>query len=124
MKNLLIKGVRIFENSEVRELVGNTAKTHLGSVNAKNILICVDKLKKREINEEFSKKSYHMQTYLAVSEPLSKKEVKSMFPKRRTDVLGYESFIFTIVWLMEIDFLSAVPVLGQLITQGIITIQR
>lgn len=81
MKNLLIKkGVRIFENSEVRELVGNTAKTHLGSVNAKNILICVDKLKK-EINEEFSKKSYHMQTYLAVSEPLSKKEVKSMFPK-------------------------------------------
>ena len=81
MKNLLLKKeVKIFENSEVHKIDGNTAKTHLGSVTAKNILICVDKLK-TEIDEDLSKKSYHVQTYLAVSEPLSKKEVKSLFPK-------------------------------------------
>ena len=81
MKNLLLKeGVKIFEGSEVHKIIGNTAKTHLGSVTAKNILICIDKMKS-EFNEDVSKKVYHYQTYLAVSEPLSKKEVKSLFPK-------------------------------------------
>jgi gamma-glutamylputrescine oxidase len=81
MKNLLLKkGVKIYENSEVHGIEGNTAKTHIGSVTAKNILICIDKLK-AEIDEELSKKIYHMQTYLAVSEPLNKKEIKSLFPK-------------------------------------------
>lgn len=81
MKNLLLKkGVKIYEDSEVHKMEGNTAKTHLGSVKAKNILICVDKLK-TEIDEELSKKYYHMQTYLAVSEPLSREEIKAIFPK-------------------------------------------
>lgn len=81
MKNLLLKkDVKIFENSEVRKIEGNTAKTHLGSITAKNILICIDKLKS-EIDDDLSKKYYHLQTYLAVSEPLSKKEIKSLFPK-------------------------------------------
>ena len=81
MKNILLKkGVKIYEDSEVHKIEGNTAKTHLGSVKAKNILICVDKLK-TEIDEELSKKYYHMQTYLAVSEPLSKEEIKAIFPK-------------------------------------------
>ncbi|MDZ4226760.1 MAG: FAD-dependent oxidoreductase, partial [Candidatus Pacearchaeota archaeon] len=87
MKNLLLKkGVKIYEDSEVHKLEGNTAKTrntartHLGSVTAKKILICVDKLKS-EIDEDLSKKYYHLQTYLAVSEPLDKKEIKSLFPK-------------------------------------------
>ncbi len=81
MKNLLLKkGVKIFENSEVHKINGNTAKTHIGSVTAEHILICIDKLK-TEIDEELSKKVYHMQTYLAISEPLNKKEIKSLFPK-------------------------------------------
>jgi len=81
MKNLLLKkGIKIYEDSEVHNIEGNTAKTHLGSVNAKNIIICVDKLK-AEIDEDFSKKHYHMQTYLAISEPLSKEEMKILFPK-------------------------------------------
>ncbi len=80
MKNLLLsKGVKIYEDSEVHKMEGNTAKTHLGSVKAKNIIICVDKLKS-EIDEELSKKHYHLQTYLAVSEPLSKEEMKTIFP--------------------------------------------
>ena len=81
MKNLLLKkGVKIYEHTEVHKLEGNTAKTHLGSVNAKNIIICIDKLK-AEIDEELSKKHYSMQTYLAVSEPLNEKEMNSLFPK-------------------------------------------
>ena len=81
MKNLLLKkGVRIYENSEVLKIQENRAETHLGSVKADNILICIDKLKK-EIDESMEKKYYHMQTYLAISEPLNEKELKSVFPK-------------------------------------------
>lgn len=80
MKNLLLKkGVKIFENSEVKGIKGNTAETFGGSVTAKNILICMNKMK-TEFNKEISKKFYHLQTYLAVSEPLSKSEMKSIFP--------------------------------------------
>ncbi|MEK6829699.1 MAG: FAD-dependent oxidoreductase [Nanoarchaeota archaeon] len=81
MKNLLLKkGVKIYEDSEVDKIEGNTAKLHLGSVTAKNILICIDKMK-TEFDEDISKKLYHIQTYLAISEPLSDKEMKSLFPK-------------------------------------------
>ncbi len=80
MKNLLIKkGVKIFESTEVTGIEKNVTKTHLGSVRAKNIIICIDKMKK-EFNDEISKKVYHLQTYLAVSEPLSDNEMKSIFP--------------------------------------------
>jgi gamma-glutamylputrescine oxidase len=78
-KLLLKKGVQFFEESEVHALQGNTAKTHLGSVTAKNVLICMDKLK-TEVNEEFSKKYYHIQSYVAVSEPLTDKEMDAVFP--------------------------------------------
>ena len=81
LKNVLIsKGVKIYEGAEVHKIVGNKAITHLGSVNAKNIFVCIDKMK-NEFDEEISKKYYHMQTFLSVSEPLNKKELKSLFPK-------------------------------------------
>ena len=81
MKNLLLKkGARVYEGSEVKNIEGTTVKTHLGSVKAKNVIICIDKMKK-ELNEEVSRKYYHVQTYLAVSEPLSKEEMKALFPK-------------------------------------------
>lgn len=80
IKNLLLKkGVKIFEGSEVNKIQGDTAITHLGSVTAKNIIVCIDKMK-NEFNEDLSKEYYHIQTYLTVSEPLTKKEVKSIFP--------------------------------------------
>ncbi len=82
MKNLLIKkGVQIYEDTEVHKIENNTAKTHLGSVKAKNIIICIDKMKK-EFDEEYSKKCYHIQVYVSLSEPLSKEEMKSIFPDR------------------------------------------
>lgn len=80
MKNVLLKkGVRIFEDSEAEKIEGNTVKTHLGSVTADNIVICMDKMKK-EFNEEISKNFYHVQTYVAVSEPLNDEEMKTLFP--------------------------------------------
>ena len=80
MKNLLLKkGVQIYEDTEVRKIEKNTAKTHLGSVKARSIIICIDKMKK-EFDEEYSKKCYHIQVYVAISEPLNKKEMKSLFP--------------------------------------------
>src|SRR3989344_6057982 len=54
LKNLLLKkGVRIYEDTEVRKLEGNKAVSHLGSVKAKHIFICIDKMK-TEFNEELS----------------------------------------------------------------------
>lgn len=81
MKNLLLKkGVKIYENSEVHKVEGTKAITHLGSVKAKKIIICMDKLKK-EFDEDVSKKIYHFQTYLAISESLSKEEMKAIYPQ-------------------------------------------
>lgn len=79
-KVLLKKGVKIFESTEVKRITGQVAKTHLGSVYAKKIVVCIDK-----ITDEFStlaSESYHAQTFLSVSEPLSEKEVKKLFPNQ------------------------------------------
>ncbi len=83
LKNLLVKkGVRVYEGSEVHNITGNKAKTHLGSVKANNIIVCIDKMT-TEFDRDFSKKYYHIQSYLAISEPLSKTEIKDVFPKKK-----------------------------------------
>jgi len=107
MKRMLSeKGVKIYEDSEVNTLTRNTAQTHLGSVSAENILICIDKMKS-EFNEELSKKHYHIQTYVAVSEPLSDDEMKGMFPKGEL-----------MCWDTRWDFLHYRPVEGNRIIIG------
>ncbi len=107
MKNLLIKkGVKIYEDSEVHKLEGNTAKTHLGSATAKNILICVNKMKPK-FNEDIPKKLYHIQTYLAVSESLSNEEMKSIFPKGEL-----------MCWDTSLIYIHYRPVLGNRIIVG------
>lgn len=79
-KVLLKKGVRIYEGTEVHKINGNTAKTHLGSCKAENIIVCIDKMT-NEFDNDISKKYYHVQSFLAVSEPLSKSEIKNIFPE-------------------------------------------
>mgnify|MGYP001619842520 CR=1 FL=1 len=80
MKNLLLKkGVKIYEDTEVHSIEKNTAKTHLGSVKAKNIIFCIDKLRK-ELEKDYSKEYFPLQVYLSITEPLNDKEVKSIFP--------------------------------------------
>lgn len=94
---LLKKGVKIFENSEVLKIEGNLAYTKSGSVNAKKIIVCADKMKKRF--SKLSKKIYHMQTFLAISEKMSKEQIRSIFPKEKMmcwdSKLGYNYFRIT-----------------------------
>src|SRR6185312_7471698 len=67
-KVLLNAGVKIYEASEVASLEGHSAKTHLGSVTADNIIVCIDKMKPSL--SRYSRNVYHAQTFLSISEPL------------------------------------------------------
>jgi gamma-glutamylputrescine oxidase len=79
MKNVLLNlGVEIFEASEVIHLDGHTVHTHLGSVKAKQIIFCIDKLEEKL--SPLAWQAYHAQTFLSISEPLSQTEVQDLFP--------------------------------------------
>lgn len=81
LKNALVKkGVQIYESTEVERINGNTAFTHLGSVKAKYIIVCSDKMP-----AEFAPVAsylYHAQTFLSISEPISKKDIMYLFPEK------------------------------------------
>lgn len=79
LKNILLKkGVRIFEHSEVLALENMTARTKQGSVSGKNIIVCIDKMKNKV--SSLARKSYHAQTFLAISKALTKEQVHTLFP--------------------------------------------
>ena len=75
---LLDNGVTVYEFSEVTHLQKNTVKTHLGKVEAKEIIFCADKLK--PTLTKYSKNIYHAQTFLSISEPLEKIDIQKIFP--------------------------------------------
>lgn len=75
---LLEGGVAIFESTEVMGIQGHQAKTHLGSVEAENIIICIDKMKPSM--SEVANQVYHAQTFLSISEPLEKQDIRELFP--------------------------------------------
>lgn len=77
---LLDHGVQVFEASEVTEMDGHTARTHLGSVTAQEIVFCSDKLHPKVTR--YARNIYHAQTFLAVSEPLEDRDVTTLFPDR------------------------------------------
>lgn len=77
---LLKKGVRVYESTAVTEILGHKVKTHLGSVEATSIILCIDKLKRGL--SDISDKVYHAQTFLSVSEPLSREEVQEIYPEK------------------------------------------
>ena len=82
MKKILIQnGVEIYEATEVLSLNDHCAKTHLGSVNADQIIFCADKLDPSL--SHFAKNIYHAQTFLSISEPISEETIKSIFPMDR-----------------------------------------
>lgn len=74
------KGVRIYESTQVEEIDGHIAKTHLGQVKADNIIMCIDKLERTM--GPVSDQVYHAQTFLSISEPLEKSDIKEMFPTK------------------------------------------
>lgn len=79
MKRALVDaGVEVHEGSEVTSVDGHTVRTHLGSVTAKQIIFCVDKL--RPSLSAHAWNTYHAQTFLAISEPLSRTDTERMFP--------------------------------------------
>ncbi|MFM2224440.1 MAG: hypothetical protein RJA07_642 [Bacteroidota bacterium] len=79
MKTVLLKnGVQVFEASEVIKVDGHTVHTHLGSVKAKQIIFCIDKLEEKI--SELSWQVFHAQTFLSISEPLSDSEIQQLFP--------------------------------------------
>jgi gamma-glutamylputrescine oxidase len=76
---LLDAGVRIYERSEVTAVRGTTAITPNGVVSAGTLVSCMNQLPKR-IDARASRKAYHAQTYLAVSEVLSARHIDALFP--------------------------------------------
>ena len=71
-------GVQVYEASEVKAVKGHTVRTHLGSVAAKEIIFCADKL--TPALTEYCWNVYHAQTFLAISEPLERDDAAAMFP--------------------------------------------
>jgi len=79
IKDLLVdNGMQIFESTEMERLEGHTAYTHAGSVTADNIIIAVDKL--TNSISPFADEAFHAQTFLSVTEPLTDKELRILFP--------------------------------------------
>ena len=80
VKGFLIDGgIKIFESSAVIAFSGHTAKTHMGSVTADQVIFCADKLGP-SLNPH-SWNVYHEQTFLSITEPLSVAEQASLFPE-------------------------------------------
>ncbi len=77
-KILIDAGIQIFEATEALKIEGHKVITHAGSITADQIIIAADKIEP-ELSH-FSKDIFHAQTFLSISEPLSDKELNSLFP--------------------------------------------
>jgi len=78
-KDLFIEnGMQVFESTEMERLEDHTAYTHGGSVTADRIIIAVDKLSGSI--SCLAGEIFHAQTFMSVSEPLTDKELVSLFP--------------------------------------------
>jgi gamma-glutamylputrescine oxidase len=79
LKNLLIEnGMQIFESTAMDRLEDHTAYTHAGSVTADHIIVAVDKL--TNSISPLADEAFHAQTFLSVTEPLTDKELRILFP--------------------------------------------
>ncbi len=78
-KNLLVEnGMRVYESTEMERLEDHTAYTHAGSVTADSIIVAIDKM-----NPDISPlahEAFHAQTFLSVTEPLTDRELRTLFP--------------------------------------------
>jgi len=78
-KNLLVdNGMEIYESTEMERLEDHTVYTHGGSITADKIIIAVDKMD--ESISPLAKECFHAQTFLSITEPLTDKELKTLFP--------------------------------------------
>jgi len=80
IKGMLVDGgVSVYEATAVVSFAGHTAKTHMGSVTADQVVFCADKL--GPDLSPYSQNVYHEQTFLSITEPLSAAEQAAMFPE-------------------------------------------
>ncbi len=70
--------IKVYESTEVLKIEDHTAFTHAGSVKAEKIIVAIDKMSASF--DKLANEVFHAQTFLSVSEPLSDKEVLTMFP--------------------------------------------
>ena len=79
LKNLAVEnGMQIFESTEMERLEGHTAYTHAGSVTADQIIIAIDKMSPSI--SPLAEEAFHAQTFLSVTEPLTDRELRILFP--------------------------------------------
>jgi gamma-glutamylputrescine oxidase len=79
IKDLLIdNGMQVYESTAMKRLDDHTAYTHAGSVTADQIIVAVDKLS-NTINP-LADETFHAQTFLSVTEPLTDRELRILFP--------------------------------------------
>ena len=79
LKNLLVQnGMQVFESTEMERLEDHTAYTHAGSVTADSIIIAVDKMD--PAISPLAHEAFHAQTFLSVTEPLTDRELRILFP--------------------------------------------
>jgi gamma-glutamylputrescine oxidase len=77
-KVLVDHGMQIFESTQMERLEDHTVYTHAGSVTADTIVIAVDKLEKSI--SPLAEEVFHAQTFLSITEPLTDRELKILFP--------------------------------------------
>jgi gamma-glutamylputrescine oxidase len=79
LKDLLIEnGMQVYESTEMERLEDHTAYTHAGSVTADQIIVAVDKLSSSI--SPLADEAFHAQTFLSVTEPLTDRELRILFP--------------------------------------------
>jgi gamma-glutamylputrescine oxidase len=71
-------GMQVYESTAMKRLEGHTAYTHAGSVTADQIIIAVDKLENSI--SPLADEAFHAQTFLSVTEPLTDRELRILFP--------------------------------------------
>jgi len=78
-KDILVDdGMQIYESTAMKRLDGHTVYTHGGSITADHIIIAVDKLSPSI--SPLADEAFHAQTFLSVTEPLTDRELRILFP--------------------------------------------
>jgi len=90
-ETLLGLGVKIFESAEVTAINDHTITTHLGSVTADHIIVCIDKMP-RDLHP-IAEEVYHAQTFLSITEPLDDHDIDGLFPGPDKNLMCWDSFL-------------------------------
>ena len=79
LKDLLIEnGMQVYESTEMERLEDHTAYTHAGSVTADHIIVAIDKMSPSI--SPLADETFHAQTFLSMTEPLTDRELRILFP--------------------------------------------